>query len=259
MLNEQTMSQLSRMLLSSMAKTFKQQMETPGMSELSFEERFGMLVDAEWTARHNNHIRRLVKSSGMKSNACVEDIDWVMARNLDRQLVLQLANCTWIGQGLNVIVTGPTGTGKTWLSCALGTSACRNGYSTLYIRIPRLLTNLVLSRGDGSYNKLMRDLKKTNLLILDDWGLSPLNAVESRDLLEVIEDRCQLHATLVASQLPVSAWHALFEEPTVADAIMDRLIHDAYRIELKGDTMRRSRSRIKGSEAIWDTAAQAPS
>jgi DNA replication protein DnaC len=258
MLNEQTMSQLSRMLLSSMAKAFKQQIETPGMSELSFEERFGMLVDAEWTARHNNQIRHLVKSSGMKSNACVEDIDWALERNLDRQLILQLANCTWISQGLNAIVTGPTGTGKTWLSCALGTGACRNGCTTLYIRVPRLLTNLVLSRGDGSYNKLMRDLTKTSLLILDDWGLSPLNAVESRDLLEVIEDRCQLHSTLVTSQLPVSAWHALFEEPTVADAIMDRLIHDAYRIELKGDTMRRNRSKIREVEAAGETA-HAPS
>lgn len=258
MLNEQTMAQLSRMLLTSMAKAYKHQLETPGMSELSFEERFGMLVDAEWTARHNNHIRRLMKSSGMKANACVEDIDWSRERNLDRLLILQLANSTWISQGLNAIVTGPTGTGKTWLSCALGASACRNGCSTLYVRVPRLLTNLALSRGDGSYNKLMRDLKKTSLLILDDWGLSPLNAVESRDLLEVIEDRCQLHSTLVASQLPVGAWHALFEEPTVADAIMDRLIHNAYRIELKGDTMRKGRNRIQEVGTAGDSA-QAPS
>lgn len=174
----------------------------------------------------------------------MEDIDYRHPRGLDKAQMLKLAECQWIKEHQNLIITGPTGIGKTWLACALAHKACREGYSALYTRLPRLLQDIGISKGDGRYPKLMKDLAKTDLLILDDWGLSPLKGDQLRDLLEVLEDRHGLRSTLVTSQLPVDNWHDYLGDPTLADAILDRLIHNAHRIPLRGESMRKQKESL---------------
>jgi DNA replication protein DnaC len=243
MLMQQTLNKLAWMKLGTMARAYRQQAEDPTVNGLAFDDRLGLLVDAEWTSRQNKHLDRLLKKAGMRFNgACVEDVEYLHGRQLDRHLIQQLATGTWISEGLNLVLHGLTGTGKTYVGCALGHSACRNNYSVLYRRVPRLMTDLAISRGDGSYNRLMKELKKIRLLILDDWGINTFGTIEGRDLLEVIEDRSGTNSTLVVSQISPDLWHNLFEDPTVADAVMDRLIHSAYTIEIKGPSMRKLKS-----------------
>lgn len=222
-----------------MAESYRRLSEKPDVSELSFDDIFGMIVDAEWTARHNKRLKRLLKSSGMAQSASLEDIDYRPDRKLDRQLIATLSECGWIQNRHNIIVTGSTGTGKTWLACALGNMACRLGYSVKYLRLPRLLTDLNIAKTDGSYERLLNQLKKCNLLILDDWGLAEISAADSRDILEVVEDRMNTGSTILAAQIPVANWFELFADPTLADACLDRLVHNAYRMELGGDSMRK--------------------
>lgn len=238
MLNKQTADKLSKLKLPAMAECYARLSQTPDMASLDLDELVGMLVDAEWTARHNKRLKRLLKQSDLRDSACVEDIEYHPDRLLDRQMILKLSECTWIEQRHHLLVSGATGCGKTYLVCAMGNAACRRDYTVRYCRLPRLLTDFSISRLDGSYNRLMSGLKKCHLLIIDDWGLAPLTPSDGRDILEVIEERSNMGSLVIASQLPVSNWYALFEDPTIADACMDRLIHNSYRIEIGGDTMR---------------------
>jgi DNA replication protein DnaC len=232
------------MKLNGMAEAFREQLQQPHMDELVFEERFGLLVDRQWTWKEDRRMRRLLKDAKLKINACIEDIDYKSPRGIDKSVMMNLISCDWIRNHQNLIITGPTGVGKTFLCCALANSACRSGYPALYTRAPRLFQELAIARADGSYPKLMNKLAKTKLLAIDDLGLAPMTDPERRDLLEVIEDRQGTASTLVTSQLPIESWHDNIGDPIIADAILDRLIHSAHRINLKGDSMRRKRSSL---------------
>ena len=241
MLDYQTLEKLVSMRLSAMSKEYRRQMESTDTSALSFEERFAMLTDAEWTVRQNNRLKRLLHQADLRiSDACLEDLDYEPGRKLDRGYVARLADLAWISEHRNLIITGATGTGKSYLGCAFGNAACRKGFKTKYYRVNRLLTDLAIGQGDGSYNMLMKALKKTDLLILDDWGMTMFDPTGGRDLLEVVEDRFGYRSTIIAGQLPVSKWHELFEDSTVADAVLDRLVHNSYRFELKGPSKRKN-------------------
>lgn len=239
MLNQQTIEKLVWMHMSTFAKEYRRQTEDPTCLSLSFDERFGMLVDAEYISRQNRSLQNLLKRADLRQSACLEDIDYDPVRELNRDLIRQLSTCEWVRQGDNLLLVGETGAGKSFCACAFGNQACRQGLKVRYYRVTRLLTDMGIARGDGSYNKLMRDLKKVQLLILDDWGLAMLDPLAARDLLEVIEDRHKERATLIASQLPVSNWHGIFQDSTIADAVLDRLVHGAYRLTLSGPSMRK--------------------
>lgn len=239
MLNQKTIETLKRMHLPGMADAFITQLKDPNVRELSFEERFGLIVDYEWTARENRKLSRLIKEAGFKMPACMEDLDYHHHRGLDRSVMSAFLSCAWLEDRQNITICGPTGIGKTYICSALGNLACRNGYSVRYHRVPKLLSDIHISKGDGSYPSLMKRLSRTDLLILDDWGIGPMTAQEARDILEVIEDRYQLRSTIISSQLPVDQWHELIADPTVADAILDRLLHNAHAISLKGESMRK--------------------
>jgi DNA replication protein DnaC len=242
MLSEQTIEKLYAMKLNGMAEGFKEQLHQPTtIGELSFEERFGLLVDRQWTWKEDRRMRRLLNSAKLKINGCIEDIDYKAPRGIDKSVIFRLASCDWIRGAQNIIITGPTGVGKTYLACALANRACRMGFSSFYTRIPRLFHELAIARADGSYPTIMKRLAKTKVLILDDLGLAPMSASERRDLLEVIEDRHGLSSTIVSAQLPVGAWHDNIKDPTIADAILDRLVHNAHKITLKGESMRKRR------------------
>ena len=240
MLNEQTMEKLNAMKLDGMAEGFREQLAQPAAIDgLGFEERFGLLVDRQVSYREDRRMKSLLKDARLKVNACMEDIDYRTPRGLDKEMLLTLAGCEFIRRSQNVIITGFTGSGKTYLACALGNRACREGMSTFYIRAPKLYYTVALARADGSYGKLIARLARVRLLIIDDFGLAPLDDSSRRDLLEIVEDRYGSSSTVMASQLPVNHWHEQIGDPTIADAILDRLIHNAHRINLKGEkTMR---------------------
>ena len=246
MLNQQTIEKLSWMHMATFAREYKRQMEDPSCAPLTFDERFGMLVDAEYTSRQNKSLQNLLKKAKLRQSACLEDISYTPDRLINRDQIRQLSTGMWIHEKHNLILTGATGTGKSYFACAFGNMACRQGIKTRYFRVPRLLTDLAIARGDGSYNKLMKDLKGTELLILDDWGLNTLDPLACRDLLEVVEDRYEERSTLIASQLPVSSWYEIFQDSTIADAILDRLVHSAYRIELSGASRRAVKPEMGG-------------
>lgn len=239
MLNEQTLDKLHRLKLFGMAAAFQEQLQQSALEDLSFAERFGLLVDRQWTFREDCRMKRLLKNAKLKLSACAEDIDYKTPRGIDKSVLMNLLSCDWIRRHQNLIITGPTGIGKTFLTCALAHKACREGYRAWYVRIPRFFYQLALGHADGSYGKMMTQLGKTHLLVLDDWGLAPLADRERRDLLEVVEERHGSGSTLIATQLPVENWHDHIGNPTIADAIMDRLVHNAHRINLKGGTMRK--------------------
>jgi DNA replication protein DnaC len=238
MLNEQTFEKLFTMKLFGIAEGLKDQMGRPDMDDLSFEDRFGMLIDAQWLWKESKQMKRLLKSAKLKLPASMEDIDYRAPRGLDKSVLLRLGTCDWITRHQNVIIVGPTGTGKTFLSCALAHKACREGLSTFYVRTPKLYRALAIARADGSYGKTLARLAKMSVLILDDLALAALTDPERRDLLEVIEDRHGTASTIIASQLPVDRWHEAIGDPTIADALLDRLVHNAHRITLKGESMR---------------------
>ena len=242
MLSEHTMEKLYAMKLNGMAEALEQQRAVPDTAELSFEERFSLLVDRQWTWKENRRLRRVLANARFKINACIEDIDYRNKRGLDKSVILSLAAGDWITQAHNIMITGPTGVGKTYLACALAQSACRQGFTALYVRAPRLFQDVSLSKADGSYPKLMNKLAKNKVLVIDDLGLAPLTDPERRDLLEIIEDRYDLASTIVASQLPIDLWHDTIGDPTIADAILDRLIHNAHKIQLKGGSMRKNKN-----------------
>ena len=234
-----TLEKLQTLRLAGMLKAFSEQLQMPDIHNLGFEERFSLLVDRELTERDNRRLSTRLKKARLRQSACLEDLDVKTSRGLDKALILSLAACTWIARSLNVLICGPTGIGKSYLACALAHKACLEGYSTLYLRLPRLFEDLRLAKADGRYGKLMLGYAKTDLLILDDWGLTPMTDPQRRDLLELLEDRYGRRSTIVTSQLPVSAWHEAIGDPTLADAILDRLVHNAHKIELKGESMRK--------------------
>ena len=238
MLTHPTIEKLQALHLTAMAQAFEQQRHSSQHAELAFEDRFGLLVETEWTAREQRRLAQRLRHAKLRYPACLEDVDFATPRGLVREVVLSLGTGGWIRDHHNLLITGPTGIGKSWLACAFVQNACRQGFSATYLRMPRLLHELAVSRGDGSYARLLARLAKLDLLAIDDWLLAALTDVERRDLLEVIEDRSERTSTLIASQLPSTAWHAAIGEPSVADAICDRLVHRAHRLILKGPTMR---------------------
>ena len=244
MLNHPTLDKLHELRFTGMAKALTEQMALPDIDELSFEERLGLLVDREMTEREDRRLTTRLRQAKLKQNACIEDIDFKQPRGLDKSLILDLAQCQWIRKHLNLLITGPTGVGKTWVACALAQKACREGFTSLYLRLPRLLQELPIAKGDGTYTRLMNRLAKVDVLILDDWGLSKLIAEQRRDLLEILEDRHDNRSTIVTSQLPLDQWHHIIGDPTLADAILDRLVHNAYKINLKGESMRKNKSML---------------
>ena len=239
MLLEQTRDHLRALKLRGVLDALERQLEQPDTFDLSFEHRLGLLVEHEVLHRENRRLARLLHQAKLRVAACVEDIDYVHPRGLERSMMASLVGLDWVRAGRNLCVTGRTGCGKTWLACAFGNEACRRGLSTRYVRLPRLLEELRIAHGDGSWARLMGQLARIDLLILDDWGQQPLAAGQRQDLMEVIEERHGRRSTLIASQLPVKSWHAFIGEATLSDAIMDRLLHGAHRLALKGASMRR--------------------
>lgn len=241
MLIEQTVQTLKALRLPGMATAFAEQQANATSMSLSFDERFAMLVDREHAWRENRRVSRLLREAKLKSSqACMEDVRYGDGRKLDKSLIAQLGSCQWIHAHQNLILTGATGCGKTWLACALGHAACRQGLSVAYVRTPRLFEELRIAHGDGSFGKRLSALAKTDLLILDDWGLAPLDQSGRNDLLEVLDDRTGVRSTVITSQLPVEHWHAYLNDPTLADAILDRVLHSAHKLQLAGESLRKA-------------------
>jgi len=240
MLSPPTLEKLQALKLAAMAAAWTAQQQDAAASQLSFDERFGLLVEAEWLARENARFTRSLQAAKLKlSQACVEAIDYPARRELDRALVRQLATGRWIAEHQHVLISGATGTGKTFVACALAHQACRQGYRALYWRVSRLFHELALARADGTYPRLLAKLARVDVLVLDDFALAPLQEAERRDLLEILEDRYGTRSTIVTSQLPPAHWHEYIGEPTLADAICDRLLHNAHRLMLKGPSRRK--------------------
>ncbi len=248
MLNNPTIEKLQAMKFNGMLKGYLEQCEDPDCEALSFEERFGLLVDREAVERDSRRMQSRLRKAKLRLAACVEDIDYRHPRGLDKRLMTALASGDWIRRHHNCILTVPSGAGKTYIACALGHKACREGFSVLYHRAPRLFQDLARAKGDGRYPRLMNALAKADLLILDDWGTAPLTDEQRRDLFEIVEDRYERRSTLIAAQLPLDNWHDIIGDPTLADAILDRLIHNAHKIALKGDSMRKKKSDLNKPE-----------
>jgi len=246
MLKHPTLDKLETLRLFGMAKGLREQKDMSECGALTFEERLGLLVDREITERDNVRLASRLKRAKLRLTATVEDIDFRSPRGLDKGTVLALADCQWIRTHHNCLITGPTGVGKSYLACALAHKACREGYSTLYLRAPRLFEELAVAKGDGRYRRLLVRYARLDLLILDDWGLSPLTDEQRHDMLEILEERHDLRSTLVTSQVPVEKWHPVIGDPTLADAILDRLVHNAYRLTLKGDSLRKRSKKTAG-------------
>ena len=245
MLNQPTISILNSLKLFGMARSLEERLADSKQAALTHADFVGLLVQDEKLYRDNLRLRRLLKKAKLRQEASLEDIDYMVSRGLSQQVMLELANTQWITAHRNVLISGPTGVGKSYIACALGNAAARSGYTVLYIRAPRLFETLQQSRGDGSHLKALARLSRLQLLIIDDFLLTTLADVERRDLLEVIEDRHQTGATIVASQCPIKDWHPNIGEPTLADAICDRLLHNAYKIEMRGDSMRTKKQGTK--------------
>lgn len=250
MLNHPTLDKLTTLRLHGMAQAFLRQCENPESEALSFAERLGLLVDAEATVRDDKRFSLRLRTAALRQSACLADIDYRAARGLDRTLIQKLATGTWIREHLNCLITGPTGVGKSFIACALAHQACRDGHTVRYLRLPRLLSELSLARGDGRYRKLLTQLARTEVIVLDDLGLDALTDLQRRDLLEIVEDRYERHSTIITSQFPVAQWHAWINDPTLADAILDRLVHASYRLEMKGESLRKRARPLTAAETI---------
>jgi DNA replication protein DnaC len=243
MLTHPTHERLITLGLTGMAKALDEQRRSPDLNALSFEERVGLLVDREAAERDTKRLTTRLKFAALRQNACVEDIDLRTPRGIDRAVFAKLIAGDWIDRHQNLLITGATGLGKSWIACALGHKACRDNRSVQYHRVPRLFEALALARGDGRYGRLLKTISRVQLLVLDDWGLSVLNPAERRDLLEILDDRHGRASTVVTSQVPVDQWHAIIGDPTLGDAILDRLVHNAHRLQLSGESMRKQNAR----------------
>jgi DNA replication protein DnaC len=242
-LTEPTLEKLKTLRLYALGDAWTAQQKDPDAQKLAFDERLGMLVDAEWLARENRRLGRLLKEAKLRiGSACVEDIDYPPRRELEKSTIRQLATCRWVAEHQNVVIIGMTGTGKTYVACALAQQACRKGYRAIYRRATRLNEELALAHADGTYAILLARLARADVLVIDDWGLAPPKDQERRDLLEVLEDRCGDRSTILTSQVPTTKWHDYIGDPTVADAVCDRLLHNAHRIVLKGPSRRKEDS-----------------
>ncbi len=239
MLTHPTLDKLQALRLYGMKKALVDQLNQSDINSLSFDERFGLLVDREMMEKENRRLQTRLCKAKLKQQASIEDIDYRQPRGLDKSLMLHLSSCQWIKTHQNILVIGSTGTGKTYLGCALAHKACLEGYSSYYTRLPRLLPEMIIAKGIGTYMKVLKELAKTDVLILDDWGLMTMNTEHRRDLLEILDDRHDKRSTIVTSQLPIKLWHEAINDNTLADAILDRLVHNAHRIELKGESMRK--------------------
>lgn len=239
MLTVPILDKLRSLRLYGILKSYQEQAESSNYADLSFEERFGLMIDREITEQENRQLNSRLTRAKLRHQACMENIDYQSPRGLDKSLMKQLSSGQWIKERLNILITGPCGAGKSFIACALAHRACLEGYSALYVRAPRLFEDVAIARGDGRYTRLMNSWAKTNLLVIDDWGLSALTDPQRRDLLEILEDRHNRQSTIITSQLPVKHWHEIIGNPTLADAILDRLVHNAYSINLRGDSMRK--------------------
>lgn len=248
MLNRPTIEKLHTMKLHGMADAFRAQLETTDMAQLSFEERFAMLVDQQWLWKENRALARRLISAKLKERGVIEDIDYQHPRGLDRKLIRGLSSSEWVRQKQNIVLVGPTGIGKSWLGCALAQKACRDGYLVLHKRMNELFRELAIAHADGSIGRVLLKLSRVDVLLLDDFAMAPLKDSERRDFLEVCDDRYQRRSLILTSQMPVAHWHEQIGDPTIADSILDRLVHNAYRIELKGESMRKKRTRKPGEE-----------
>jgi DNA replication protein DnaC len=242
MLNQPTLEKLHTLRLHGMAAAFRAQSEQSGISELSFEERFALLVDQQWNWRQNRALERRLTKAKLRHRASLEDVDFRTQRGLDRALVRSLTQeSTWVREHQNIFLLGPTGIGKSYLACALAEKACRDGFTALYTRAAQLFRDLALARADGSLRTLLARWARLDVLVVDDWAMAPLADTERRDFLEICEDRYQQHSMILTSQLPVAKWHEQIGDPTLADSILDRLVHNAHRIEMRGESMRKKR------------------
>ena len=248
MLNQPTIEKLYAMKLHGMADGFRAQLESTDLSLLSFEERLAMLVDQQWLWKENRALARRLQMAKLKERAVVEDIDYQHARGLDRKLMRTLSSSEWVRQKQNILLLGPTGIGKTWLGCALAHKACRDGFSVLYKRMAELFRELAVAHVDGSIGGLLLKLSRMDVLLLDDFAMTPLKDSERRDFLEICDDRYQQRSLILTSQMPLAHWHEQIGDPSIADSILDRLVHNAYRIELNGESIRKKRGRQPGEE-----------
>jgi DNA replication protein DnaC len=249
MLTHPTLEKLQELRLTGMAKALEEQLQMSGLEELGFAERLGLLVDREMTERENRRLKDRLAKARLRQAAAVEDVDLRTPRGLDRAQFLALCSCQWVTEHLNVLITGPTGAGKSFLACALAQKACREGFTALYHRLPRLLSELATAKADGRYPKLLSSLARADVLVLDDWCLHPLSDSNRRDLLEILEDRYGTRSTVVTSQLPVETWHDAIGDATLADAVLDRLVHNAYELRLKGESRRKNRAPLPPAES----------
>ena len=247
MLRQPLLDKLASLKLRGLLEGLQEQMENPEYGKLPFEERLGLLTDREWNLRQDRSLQRRLQVARLREEAVMEDLELSSARGLERSLVLYLAGEEWIRQKLNVIITGPTGAGKTYLACALGHAACRNSLSVRYHQLSRLLQKLTLAHADGSFPKFLNSLAKAHLLIIDDWLRSPLSRPQTSDILEIMDDRHKRSSTILTTQVPVAEWHERMGDPTLADAVLDRIVHQAYRLDLKGESMRKRKATLTQS------------